>query len=57
MMFLLDTGVRINEALSLQKSDLGLDNLVFRVSGKGTAARDSSRMVGHPETIKRLVNC
>jgi integrase/recombinase XerD len=39
MLLLLDTGVRINEALSLQKSDLDLDNLVFRVSGKGRKER------------------
>jgi integrase len=34
MLLLLDTGVRINEALSLQKPDLDFDNLLFLVKAK-----------------------
>jgi integrase/recombinase XerD len=39
MLLLLDTGVRINEALSLQKPDLDFDNLLFLVKGKGRKER------------------
>lgn len=36
---LLDTGMRINEALSLKRNDVDLDNLLLRVSGKGAKQR------------------
>jgi integrase/recombinase XerD len=36
---LLDTGVRANEALSLRRSDVDLDNLLIRVKGKGQKDR------------------
>jgi integrase/recombinase XerD len=36
---LLDAGLRINEALSLRKSDVDLDNLLFLVRGKGSKER------------------
>lgn len=39
VMLLLDTGVRINEALSLQRADVDLDNLLFLVKGKGRKER------------------
>jgi len=36
---LLDTGLRIDEALSLKRSDVDLDNLLLRVYGKGAKER------------------
>ena len=36
---LLDTGLRISEALNLAKSDIDLDNLVIRALGKGNKQR------------------
>src|SRR5262249_13534736 len=36
---LLDAGLRINEALSLQRADVDLDNLLFHVRGKGGKER------------------
>ena len=36
---LLDTGVRANEALSLRRADVDLDNLLIRVKGKGQKDR------------------
>jgi integrase/recombinase XerD len=39
MLTLLDAGLRINEALSLQKADVDLDNLLFLVKGKGNKER------------------
>jgi integrase/recombinase XerD len=39
VLLLLDTGVRINEALSLQRADVDFDNLLFLVRGKGKKER------------------
>src|SRR5205823_14841508 len=39
MLTLLDAGLRINEALSLQKDNVDFDNLLFLVRGKGSKER------------------
>ena len=39
MSLLLDSGVRISEALSLQRDNLDFDNFLFRVRGKGGRKR------------------
>ena len=39
MLTLLDAGLRINEALSLQRADVDLDNLLFLIRGKGGKER------------------
>lgn len=41
LLVLLDCGIRINEALTLQRSNIDFDNLLFKVIGKG----DKERMI------------
>jgi integrase len=44
LLTILDTGLRIEEALGLKKSNTDFDNMVFRVRGKGTRSGSHSRM-------------
>ena len=39
LLTLADTGIRINEALTLERSNLDLDNLLIKVTGKGNKQR------------------
>lgn len=39
LLLLLDTGIRINEALTLERSNVDFDNLLLTVSGKGNKQR------------------
>jgi len=48
---LLDTGLRISEALGLTREDLDLDNLVLKVRGKGM----KHRLVPISEEMRRLL--
>ncbi|MEP6960852.1 MAG: tyrosine-type recombinase/integrase [Acidobacteriota bacterium] len=48
---LLDTGIRINEALSLAKEDVDMDNLVLKIAGKG----GKHRLVPFSAELRRLL--
>jgi integrase/recombinase XerD len=51
VMTLIDTGVRIDEALSLQRADVDFDNLLIEVKGKG----QKSRLVPFSNELRKVL--